>query len=194
MKIKSVHFGVAVVIVAVLLVSVAALTQPKLFQQNQSPSCIIDSSGYAEDGSCSDILSASSGAPGTMVTVTVSDFSAPPMDSVASYSYQYPSNQIIQYSIYFERAKPFNDVDAASGNLACQTLTCAGASRAAIFLDSGYFSDTFAVPNVPPGTYNVIVTITYTPPVNAYYNENGLVTGTFAGTFGESTTTTFTVT
>jgi hypothetical protein len=191
MKIKSVHFGVAVVIVAVLLVSVAALTQPKLFQQNQSASCTLDLSGYAEDGACSDILSIHSGAPGTMVTVTVSDFGTPPIDVATSYSYQYPSNQNIQYSIYFERATPFNDVDAASGQLTCSTLACAGDSRAAIFLDSGYFSNTFAVPNVPPGTYNVIVTLTYAPPINAaYYNENNYL----AGTFGESTTTTFTVT
>lgn len=191
MKIKSFHFGVGVIIVAVLLVSVVALAQPKLFYQNLSADCTIDLYGYGQTSVCSDILNVSSGAPGTLVTVSLSDFSIAPADGV---TYNYPPNMppSIQYFIYFERAQPFGDVEAASGNLACDTLTCTDVSRAATFLRSGYFSDTFAVPNVSPGTYNVILAMTYAPPIPAdYFNATSPYVGTF---FGMRAATTFTVT
>jgi hypothetical protein len=193
MKIKSAYVAIAIVIIAVLAVSAAAFTQPALFRQNQLASaCSLDSFGYSQNGPCSDILSVASGAPGTMVTISISDYSEPPLDILGTATgYQNPSSSPVSYSIYFERA-PSVPVLVASGNLTCSTSACDGDSRAATFLDLGYFTDTFAVPNLPPGAYNVTIYVTYSPPISAaYYNPNISSPGTY---FETSATTTFTVT
>ncbi len=182
-RIKDSHVDLAIVIAAVLIVSATALALPVKPVNPIATGCFVDSSvSNPSQGACGIYLSATSGSPGTMVTVDAMNFRDLPLDAVNAYPTM-PDQSIPQYSIHLQQASSMipTDVVVSSGNLECGVYCNMSTDT---FFASGSFSTTFVVPKVAPGTYNVVVTITYAPNVDAYssgyldYSESAIATFT----------------
>ncbi len=172
-KINS-HVGLVIAIAAVLIVSVTALALPVKPANPIGTECLFDSPvNYFSQGACEVYLSATSGSPGTMVTVEALNFRDMPLDTVSAYPTM-PSQNVLEYSIHLQQVSSMipTDIVVASGPV--DTISSAGS-----------FSTTLVIPNVAPGTYNVVVTL-YTPNADAYSSA-------FLD-YAETATTTFTVT
>lgn len=185
MKIKSIHVGL--VIVVVLLVSLAAFaTQLKPVSNltglpDYASGCFFSSSiQNPEPSSCNASLSITSGSPGTEVTVTASNFLDIQYvdDGVV---YLTPAYQNVpEYSVYFQQVSATlpTDLQVTSGSLSCSTVYCTAASPTVTFMSTGSLSAIFTVPQISPGTYNVVVTVAYTTPTGFDYAESAIATFT----------------
>jgi hypothetical protein len=177
------------IIAVLLVVSVAAIALSST--PNYTSLCTIKTSTGSMVGTCSALLSVTSGSPGTMVTVTATNFN----ELAADVGYQFPYNQNgVQYAIYLQQTsgQP-NVVLVASGDLTCSYMACAGNSPAVTFMDLGTFTATFAVPHVSPGTYNALVTAANGPILGT--DSSNTAYGSALGIdVSESASATFTVT